>query len=136
MRLSPIWPTRTGSRCAWPGCEAPARRAFRRSRPGERSVGRAALERRAQLVPVGDAAAVGAAEAAIIAPMVAGNRLVGIIGLAVRASRPTGRGELLLAQAFATRVGEIIAAGGTEAEARLARALERFHASWSATTGA
>jgi DNA-binding CsgD family transcriptional regulator len=104
---------------------------------GDGPLGRAALERRAQLVPVGDTRRANGAgrHPVIVAPMVAGGRLVGVLGLAVRASRPTGRGELLLAQAFAARVGEIVAAGGAQAETRLARALERFRASWSATTG-
>jgi DNA-binding CsgD family transcriptional regulator len=104
---------------------------------GEGPLGRAALERRAQLVPIGDPSRANGAgrHPVIVAPMVAGGRLVGILGLEVRASRPTGRGELLLAQAFAARVGEIVAAGGAQADARLARALDRFKASWSATTG-
>jgi len=104
---------------------------------GEGPVGRAALERRAQLVPVGDPAETNGAgrRPVIVAPMVASGRLIGILGLAVRASRPTGRGELLLAQAFATRVGEIMSSGTAQSEARLKRALERFRASWSATTG-
>ena len=104
---------------------------------GEGPLGRAALERRAQLVPVGDRAGANGAgrRPVIVAPMVASGRLIGILGLAVRDSRPTGRGELLLAQAFATRVGEILAAGGAQGEARLKRALERFLTSWSATTG-
>jgi GAF domain-containing protein len=105
---------------------------------GEGPLGRAALERRAQLVPVNDPAGANGAgrRPVIVAPMVASGRLIGILGLAVRASRPTGRGELLLAQAFATRVGEILGAGGAQAEARLTRALARFLTSWSATTGA
>ncbi len=103
---------------------------------GEGPVGRAALERRCQLVAVGGR--LGTKDTprkpAIVAPMVATGRLVGVIALATRPSRPTGRTEILLAQAFATRVGEIIAAGGTEAPRRLARALQRFRASWSVAT--
>ncbi len=103
---------------------------------GEGPVGRAALERRCQLVAIGGPAGAGDVprKPAIVAPMVAGGRLVGVIALATRPSRPTGRTEILLAQAFATRVGEIIAAGGAEAPRRLARALQRFRASWSVAT--
>jgi DNA-binding CsgD family transcriptional regulator len=101
---------------------------------GEGPVGRAALERRCQLVAIG---AIGANNAprkpAIVAPMAAG-RLVGVLVLATRSSRPTGRTEILLAQAFATRIGEIVAAGGAETPRRLARALQRFRASWSVAT--
>jgi hypothetical protein len=101
---------------------------------GDGSVGRAALERRAQLIQVGAAAGANgtSAQPCIVAPMVAGGRLLGVICLGVRTSRPVGRGELLLTQAFATRIGEIIAAGG-QVGPRLDHALERFRASWSAT---
>jgi DNA-binding CsgD family transcriptional regulator len=103
---------------------------------GEGPVGRAALERRCQLVAIGGQLTASDAprKPAIVAPMAAGGRLVGVLTLATRASRPTGRTEILLAQAFATRVGEIIAAGGPEAPRRLARALQRFRASWSVAT--
>jgi DNA-binding CsgD family transcriptional regulator len=104
---------------------------------GDGPIGRAALERRAQLVlldrPASEAAS---ARGAVIAPMVAG-RLVGVVCFAVRASRPTGRGELLLAQAFATRLAEVLTAVGTDGVGtQLATAVERFRASWTATTGA
>ena len=46
-------------------------------------------------------------------------------------SRPIGRSEMLLLQAFANRVAEVVLAGG-EVDDRLARAMERFSASWSA----
>ena len=103
---------------------------------GEGPVGRAALERRCQLVAIGGPAGTKDAprKPAIIAPMIASGRLVGVIALAPRPSRPTGRTEILLAQAFATRVGEIVAAGGAEAPRRLSRALQRFRASWSVAT--
>ncbi|MDX6636528.1 MAG: hypothetical protein QOJ01_39 [Solirubrobacterales bacterium] len=101
---------------------------------GEGPVGRAALERRCQLVAVGAQNNGSARKPAIVAPMVAAGRLVGVIALAPRPSRPTGRTEILLAQAFATRVGEIIAAGGAETPRRLARVLQRFRASWSVAT--
>ncbi len=103
---------------------------------GEGPVGRAALERRCQLVAIGGQLGTNDAprKPAIVAPMAATGRLVGVLILAPRPSRPTGRTEILLAQAFATRVGEIIAAAGAEAPRRLARALQRFRASWSVAT--
>jgi hypothetical protein len=102
---------------------------------GEGPIGRAALERRAQIVLLDlPPAQVGSARSAVVAPMAAG-RLVGVLCFAVRASRPTGRGELLLVQAFASRLAEIMTVGGGGVSARLAIALDRFKASWTATTG-
>ena len=102
---------------------------------GEGSIGRAALERRAQLVLLNYSdAGPSPGRSAMVAPMAAG-RLVGVLCFAVRASRPAGRGELLLAQAFATRIAEVLAAGRNGAPPRLAIALERFKVSWAATTG-
>ena len=97
---------------------------------GEGALGRAALERRAQLLqdPGGGTPVSGGA--LIAAPMLAGGRLLGVIALAARVSRPIGRSELLLLQAFATRVGEILVAGA-DVGPRLERALARFRASWS-----
>jgi DNA-binding CsgD family transcriptional regulator len=94
---------------------------------GDGALGRAALERRAQLVR-GDG---GSDRSALIsAPMIAGGRLVGVIALAPRLSRPIGRNEMLLLQAFANRVGEVLLAGA-DVDRRLERAMERFRASWS-----
>jgi DNA-binding CsgD family transcriptional regulator len=102
---------------------------------GEGPIGRAALERRAQLVRL-EGEANGGERGAVVAPIVSG-RLVGVLCFAVRASRPTGRGELLLAQAFATRLAELLTAvGNGGVEAQLATAVERFRASWTATIGA
>jgi DNA-binding CsgD family transcriptional regulator len=102
---------------------------------GEGPIGRVALERRAQLVLLDRGGGEGA-RGAVIAPMVAG-RLVGVLCFAVRASRPAGRGELLLSQAFATRLAELLTEGRDgDIEGRLASALERFRTSWTATTGA
>lgn len=99
---------------------------------GEGPLGRAALERRPQLMLApGKSGAHGGAM--IAAPMIGAGRLLGVIALAARASRPIGRSELLLLQAFANRVGEVMLAGG-EVERRLDRAMERFRASWSAAT--
>jgi DNA-binding CsgD family transcriptional regulator len=104
---------------------------------GEGPIGRAALERRAQLVLLDHPASQSAAaRGAIVAPMVAG-RLIGLICFAVRASRPTGRADLLLTQAFATRLAEVLTAVGNGGiDSQLATAVERFRASWTATTGA
>ena len=96
---------------------------------GDGALGRAALERRAQLGwrPGADGSGRGAL---IAAPMIGRGRLLGVIALAPRVSRPIGRSELLLLQAFANRVGEILVAGG-DVDQRLDRAMERFRASWS-----
>jgi DNA-binding CsgD family transcriptional regulator len=105
---------------------------------GEGPIGRAALERRAQLVRLDHPAAafVAQARSAVVAPMAAG-RLVGVLCFSVRASRPAGRSELLLVQAFATRLAEVMTVNRTGGmPARFATALERFKASWTATTGA
>jgi DNA-binding CsgD family transcriptional regulator len=97
---------------------------------GDGTLGRTALERRAQLVrsPGGEESGRGAL---IAAPMIGGGRVLGVIALAARASRPIGRSEMLLLQAFANRVGEIVLAGGADIGSRLERAMERFQASWS-----
>jgi DNA-binding CsgD family transcriptional regulator len=99
---------------------------------GEGALGRAALERRAQLVHGSGSPDGGAGRATICAPMLASGRLVGVICLTTRPSRLTGRGELLLLQAFANRVGEILLATGVDRSSRLKQALERFRLSWSA----
>ena len=98
---------------------------------GDGPLGRTALERHAQLVqaPGGDRVSSGL----IAAPVLGGGRLFGIIALAARDSRPIGRNELLLLQAFANRVGEILLAG-TDVDGRLRRAMERFRSSWATST--
>lgn len=102
---------------------------------GEGPIGRAALERRAQLVLL-DGSDSTAGRGAVVAPMASG-RLVGILCFTVRASRPTGRSELLLAQAFATRLAEVLTAVANGVPAtQLTTAVDRFRASWTATTGA
>jgi DNA-binding CsgD family transcriptional regulator len=96
---------------------------------GEGALGRAALERRAQILQAPGAET----GAMIVAPLLDGNRLIGVLGLAVRPSRPTGRRELLLLQALAARLAELIGAGreiGPGAE----KALQGFRASWGAAT--
>jgi hypothetical protein len=95
---------------------------------GDGTLGRAALERRAQLLqgPAGENAGGGL----IAAPMIGGGRLIGVIALGARVSRPIGRSELLLLQAFANRVGDVLLAGG-DVDRRLETAMQRFQASWS-----
>ena len=67
------------------------------------------------------------------APILGAGRLLGVIALTPRVSRPIGSSELLLLQAFAARVGEVLVAGG-DVSRRLERAMDRFRASWSAAT--
>jgi DNA-binding CsgD family transcriptional regulator len=97
---------------------------------GEGALGRAALERRAQLVQDPGPSGSGAL---VAAPVLGGGRLLGVIALAARGSRPTGRTELLLLQAFANRVGEVLV-GGEDVERRLEHAMERFRTSWSSAS--
>jgi len=97
---------------------------------GEGALGRAALERRAQILR-GTGTGGGAM---IVAPMVGAGRLIGVIGLATRSSRPTGRQELLLLQAFAGRLGEVVQMGGPNVAAGVEKALAGFRASWASAT--
>ena len=99
---------------------------------GQGTLGRAALERRAQLVRGSGSPGDARGRSTIYAPMVSSGRLVGVICLTTRPSRLTGRGELLLLQAFANRVGEVLASTSGDPPARLKETLERFRASWSA----
>jgi DNA-binding CsgD family transcriptional regulator len=96
---------------------------------GEGTLGRAALERRAQLLQAPGVEGAGRG-AVIAAPMLGAGRMVGMIALGARVSRPIGRNELLLLQAFANRVGEVLLAGG-DVGRRLERAMQRFQTSWS-----
>jgi DNA-binding CsgD family transcriptional regulator len=104
------------------GSEQPATLAL-----GEGPIGRAALERRSQIVPARGAET----GAMIVAPLLAGNRLIGALALATRSSRPTGRRELLLLQALAGRIGELVQKGGPNVASGLEQALNGFRASWS-----
>jgi DNA-binding CsgD family transcriptional regulator len=97
---------------------------------GDGPLGRAALERRAQLLHDRGSGSRNPG-ALIAAPMVGGGRLLGVIALRPRSSRPIGRSEMLLLQAFANRVAEVVL-DGSDVEDRLARAMDRFSASWSA----
>ncbi len=99
---------------------------------GQGTLGRAALERRAQLVHGSGSQGDARGRTTIYAPMIPSGRLVGVICLTTRPSRLTGRGELLLLQAFANRVGEILVSTSGDSPGRLKETLERFRASWSA----
>jgi DNA-binding CsgD family transcriptional regulator len=110
-------------------------RAPERISVGEGALGRAALERRAQLVHGSESYGTDHGRTSICAPMVATGRLVGVICLTTRPSRLTGRTELLLLQAFSNRVGEILVVGSSD-EASLRESLERFRNAWSAGSGA
>ena len=98
---------------------------------GEGGAGRAALERRARLVSAGADSAPGSAPM-LVSPMVTAGRLVGVLCLEVRSSRPTSRRELLLLEAFGNRIAEILAGGGDPSPA-MRSALARFRASWTGT---
>jgi DNA-binding CsgD family transcriptional regulator len=98
---------------------------------GAGTLGRAALERHSQIVA--DPSTPGAS-GMIIAPMVGAGRLVGVLSLTTRTSRPTERQELLLLQAFARRLGEVLEAGGERGPERVHTTLERFRATWAAAT--
>jgi DNA-binding CsgD family transcriptional regulator len=97
---------------------------------GEGPIGHAALERRSQLVqaPGGESGGM------IVAPLLQGSRLMGVLGLATRSSRPTGRQELLLLQALAGRIGELIQTGGPRVAIGIEQALNGFRASWASST--
>ena len=101
---------------------------------GQGPVGRVALERRAQLVDGAESGAPGLDRTAMCVPMVAGGTLVGVISLTIRPSRLVGRRELLLVQAFATRVAELLLSSENEVQQRLEQALESFRASWSSSS--
>jgi DNA-binding CsgD family transcriptional regulator len=99
---------------------------------GEGPMGRVALGRRAQLVSgLGPRSTEGGG--VLAAPILADAKLVGVLALATRTSRPIGRSELLLLQAFANRIGEILR-NGSDVDRQLDSAVERFSASWSAAT--
>ena len=99
---------------------------------GDGTLGRAALERRSQL----SQDRLGATRGTLIAaPIMGGGRLLGVIALGARVSRPISRSELLLLQAFSNRVGEVLARGG-DLNRALAQAMEGFRASWSAASRA
>jgi DNA-binding CsgD family transcriptional regulator len=96
---------------------------------GNGPLGRAALERRPRCCEEG----AGFFRGTLMASSIVGEgRLLGMIALGARVSRPVGRSELLLLQAFSNRVGEVLTMDG-DVTRRLARSMEQFRASWSAT---
>ena len=97
---------------------------------GAGALGRAALDRRAQVFP----ASPDSGGTTIAAPMQDDSSLVGVVELITRPSRPAGHRELLLLQAFAARLAEVVRAGGDSAPAHMRHAMERFRASWAAAT--
>jgi hypothetical protein len=94
---------------------------------GDPGIGRVALERRARLI----ASTQAGSHPLIASPMTSGGRLTGVLALGIRQSRPASRRELLLIEAFANRIADIIASGSDPAALRLA--LQRFRASWTDT---
>jgi DNA-binding CsgD family transcriptional regulator len=94
---------------------------------GDPGIGRVALERRARLIGSTKAGA----HPLLASPMTSGSRLTGVLALGIRPSRPASRRELLLIEAFANRIADIIASGSDPAALRMA--LQRFKASWTET---
>ena len=94
---------------------------------GDAGIGRVALGRRARLISSSNFAG----PPLLASPMASEGKLTGVMALSVRPSRPTSRRELLLIEAFANRIAEIIASGSDSAALRLA--LQRFKASWTET---
>jgi DNA-binding CsgD family transcriptional regulator len=94
---------------------------------GDPGIGRVALERRARLIGTTKAGA----HPLLASPMTSGGRLTGVLALGIRPSRPASRRELLLIEAFANRIADIIASGSDPAALRMA--LQRFRASWTET---
>ena len=97
---------------------------------GEGPIGRVALERRAQLVHGSDSREQIGDRATVCVPMIVAGTLVGVTCLTIRPSRVVGRRELLLLQAFATRVAEVLLSSEDHRQQRLRVALESFRASW------
>jgi DNA-binding CsgD family transcriptional regulator len=97
---------------------------------GAGAFGHAALDRRAQVLPASPASG----GTMIAAPMLADAQLVGVVGLVTRPSRPAGRRELLLLQAFAGHLAEVVRAGGEQAPERMRQAMDRFRTSWATAT--
>jgi DNA-binding CsgD family transcriptional regulator len=102
---------------------------------GQGTLGRAALERRAQLAHGSGSPGDARGRSTIYAPMISSGKLVGVICLTTRPSRLTARAELLLLQAFANHIGEILASGSGDQQGRLEEALARFRTSWSSADG-
>lgn len=102
---------------------------------GDGPVGRVALERRTQLLPSGVGGSTRLSRPVIAAPMVADGRLTGVLCLAIRDSRPTSRREMLLLEAFANRVAEVLRRRESVG-VNLKLALRRFRSSWTGSLNA
>jgi DNA-binding CsgD family transcriptional regulator len=100
-----------------------------RVRLGKGPLGRAALRRRANLVHGLKSRQQARGRTTICAPMIASGTLVGVICLTTRPGKLVGRSELLLLQAFANRVGEVLLAPDQDQRRRLQSAFEGFRAS-------
>ncbi|HSI81163.1 MAG TPA: LuxR C-terminal-related transcriptional regulator [Solirubrobacterales bacterium] len=99
---------------------------------GDGPLGRVALNRRAAVIsslntkpPVSGTS--------LAAPMLEAGRLVGVVGLTARTSRPAGQNELLVVQAFVNRLAEVLSSG-EDIDRKLEMTVRRFAASWSTTT--
>jgi DNA-binding CsgD family transcriptional regulator len=91
---------------------------------GEGKVGRVALEARTELLSESPFSPV------IAAAMQRNGRLVGVLCVGARSSRPTSRRELLLVEALGNRIAEVLGSGDGIAPG-LRGALERFRVTWS-----
>ncbi|MEJ7876111.1 MAG: LuxR C-terminal-related transcriptional regulator [Solirubrobacterales bacterium] len=94
---------------------------------GDGGIGRVALERRTRLVSGSNPNS----PPLLASPMTSNGRLIGVLALGIRSSRPTSRRESLLIEAFGNRVAEIVTTDLDSAAVRLA--LQRFKASWTET---
>ena len=97
---------------------------------GEGALGTVALERRSRVLHTSGAET----GAMIAAPLIDDGRLIGVLGVAIRPSRATGRKELLLLQALAARIAELVAGGGPRLSVDAEQALAGFRSSWTAST--
>jgi excisionase family DNA binding protein len=105
---------------------------------GEGPIGRIALEQRVQMVRgpawTDPSDPSPGSRALLAAPLRDAGRLVGVICLAARASRPVEERELLLLGALADKIAPAVAGSSTDATSSLGKALARFRAAWSSPT--
>jgi DNA-binding CsgD family transcriptional regulator len=100
---------------------------------GDGAIGRIALRKRSHLVASPDIPSVPRGPL-LGAPLVREGRCVGVLCLAVRSSRPVTRREMLLLDAFANRLAEVL--GGPEDPAQQLRSARRlFTTSWIRAVG-
>jgi hypothetical protein len=122
----------TMRRAALVGDTSERRGPGRSIRLGEGPMARAALERTPQLVQGDGPPGARGGRATIYAPIVVSGRLLGVISVTTRPSRPASRSELRLLQAFATRLGKVLLSKSPDRAARLRNALDRFRTAWTA----